>query len=299
MGMLSVSSLRLSAPALVDDERGLEVVLVVSPDAGRRADLGDVVDTGGWVSTTVGSMQEAVWELTPVLPQLVVIDVPDPIDSDWALELIDRIRGHDGGEKTPIVLLTPLEHRALTLAAFGRRADDVVAGPAYTPTSSSRDFVSASSARPCPARDLKTDPTTGALSEASFAAQVEHELERLVRGGRPGVLALLQLDELPELEARYGARARDEIMAQVVALIEEDSRDIDFVGHARGVLAILMPATPAKGGQVRLDRLARLLSGTEPDGRRHRSPDSRRSSATPSPSEGSRSTSSRTAPGSR
>ena len=49
-------------------------------------------------------------------------------------------------------------------------------------------------------------------------------------------------------------------MAQVVALIEEDSRDVDFVGHARGVLAILMPATPAKGGQVRLDRLARLLA---------------------------------------
>ena len=78
MGMLSVSSLRLSAPAPTDDERGLEVVLVVSPDPGRRADLGDVVDTGGWVSTTVGSMQEALWELTPVLPQLVVIDVPDP-----------------------------------------------------------------------------------------------------------------------------------------------------------------------------------------------------------------------------
>ena len=131
MGMLSVSSLRLSAPALVDDQRGLEAVLVVSPDPGRRAELGDVVDTGGWVSTTVGSMQEAVWELTPVLPQLVVIDVPDPTDSEWALELIDRIRGHNGGERTPVVLLTPLEHRALTVAAFGRRADDVVAGPAY------------------------------------------------------------------------------------------------------------------------------------------------------------------------
>ena len=114
--------------------------------------------------------------------------------------------------------------------------------------------------RPVPRADLITDPITGALSSASFVAQVEHELERLVRGGRSGVLALLQLDELPELEARHGARAREELMAQVVALIQEDSRDVDFVGHTRGVLAILMPATPAKGGQVRLDRLARLLA---------------------------------------
>ena len=238
----------------------LEAVLVVSPDRARRIELGDVVDAGGWVATTVSSGQEALWELAPALPHLVVVDVPDPTDAEWALELIDRIRGHSGGDRTPIVLLMPREHRPLTLAAFARRADDVVAGPTYADELIAR-FKVRLERRPVPRDDLKTDPISGALSEASFAAQVEHELDRLERGGRSGVLALLQLDELPELEARYGVRAREEIMAQLVALIEEDSRDIDFVGHARGVLAILMPATPAKGGQVRLDRLTRLLAG--------------------------------------
>jgi len=259
MAMLSVSSLRLAAPADGGDQHRLEAVLVVSPDHARRMELGDVIDAGGWVATTAGSGQEALWELAPVLPHLVVIDIPDPTDSDWALELIDRVRGHSGGERTPVVVLTPTEHRHLTLAAFGRRADDVVAGHPHADELIAR-FRVRLERRPVPREDLDTDPITGALSAASFAAQVEHELERLSRGGRPGVLALLQLDELPELEARHGVRARDEIMAQVVALIEEDSRDVDFVGHARGVLAILMPATPAKGGQVRLDRLARLLA---------------------------------------
>ena len=209
--------------------------------------------------TTVASGQEAVWELSPVLPRLVVIDVPDATEAEWALELVDRIRDHPGGERTPVVLLTPRELRSLTVAAFGRRADDVVAGEAHADELIAR-FRVRLERPPVPRDDLSTDPATGALSQASFAAQVEHELERLSRGGRPGVLALLQLDELPELEARHGVRARDEIMAQVVAIIEGDSRDVDFVGHARGVLAILMPATPADGGQVRLDRLARLLS---------------------------------------
>jgi cellulose synthase/poly-beta-1,6-N-acetylglucosamine synthase-like glycosyltransferase/GGDEF domain-containing protein len=259
MGMLSVSSLRLTAPTDEGAEQRHETVLVVSPDRLRRVTLADVIDAGGWLPATAATEQEAMWELTPALPHLVVIDIPEPADAEWALGLIDRIRGLAGGERTPVVVLTPTEHRHLTLAAFGRRADDVVAGHPHADELIAR-FRVRLERRPVPREDLETDPITGALSPASFTAQVEHELERLIRGGRPGVLALLQLDELPELEARYGLRAREELMAQVVALIEEDSRDVDFVGHARGVLAILMPATPAKGGQVRLDRLARLLA---------------------------------------
>ena len=182
-----------------------------------------------------------------------------PRDSGWALDLIDRIRRSDGGDRVPVVVITPRDDRRLTLAAFGRRADDVVAGTPHADELIARLRVRLER-RPVPREDLTIDPITGALSEASFAAQVEHEIERITRGGRPGVLALLQLDELPELEARHGSRAREELMAQVVSLINEDSRDVDFVGHTRGVLAILMPATPAKGGQVRLDRLAQLLA---------------------------------------
>ena len=246
-------------PEADDDARYLDHVLVVAPDKDRRAELVDLVDRGGWLATAVGSAQEAGWELEPVLPHLIVIDVPDPDDCMWALDLIDRIRSHVGGESVPVVVVTPGESRFLTVAAFGRRADDVVSGSPHADELIARLRVRLER-RPVPRGSLAKDPVTGALTPASFVGQIDHELERLERGGRPGVLALLQLDELPELEARHGVRARDEIMAQVVAIIEEDSRDVDFVGHVRGVIGILMPATPAKGGQVRLDRLARLLS---------------------------------------
>ena len=247
------------APIREGGQQRLEAVLVVSPDHARRAELADVVDAGSWHATTVASAQEVLWELSPVLPHLVLIDVPDPTEADWALDLIDRIRRSDGGEGVPVVVLAPYDDVRLTVAAFGCRADDVVTGAPHEAELVARLRVRLER-RPVPREDLATDPVTGALTDGSFAAQVEHELDRLRRGGRPGVLALLQLDELPELEARYGPRAREELMAQVVAVIREDSRDLDFVGHTRGVLAILMPATPAKGGHVRLDRLARLLS---------------------------------------
>ena len=74
-------------------------VLVVSPERGRRLELGDVVAAGGWQRATVAAAQEAGWELSPVLPHLVVIDVPDSGDSGWALDLIDRIRRVEGGDR--------------------------------------------------------------------------------------------------------------------------------------------------------------------------------------------------------
>ena len=256
---VSVSSGRHMAPIRGGGPLRLEAILVVSSDHLRRAELADVVDAGGWHATTVASAQEALWELSPVLPHLVLIDVPDASEADWALDLVDRVRRRDGGDGVTVVILTPYDDLRLTVAAFGRRADDVVAGTPHEAALLARLRIRLER-RPVPREDLVVDPITGALSDASFAAQVEHELDRLRRGGRPGVLALLQIDELPELEARHGLRVREELMAQVVTVIREDSRDLDFVGHTRGVLAILMPATPAKGGQIRLDRLARLLS---------------------------------------
>jgi cellulose synthase/poly-beta-1,6-N-acetylglucosamine synthase-like glycosyltransferase/GGDEF domain-containing protein len=259
MGSLSVSSLRLTPPSTDEDAREHATVLVVSHDRARRAQLVDSVASQGWAVSSAASTQEAGWQLSPVLPNLVVVDAHDG-DPAWAIELLDRIRAARGGERTPVVVLDPTGRRALTVTAFAHGADDVVTGPVFADELAAR-LRARIQRPPVPRDELSVDPVTGALSEASFAAQVEHELDRLARGGRQGVLALLQLDELPELEATHGPRARDELMAQVVALIEEDSRDVDFVGHARGVLAILMPGTPAKGGQVRLDRLARLLAG--------------------------------------
>lgn len=259
VGAHALGALNLAVPAPDEGRRYLDTVLVVSPDRSRRAELSDLIDRGGWLAIEAGSAQEAGWELSPVLPHLVVIDTPAPEEVDWALDLIDEIRRLDGGGHVPVVLLAERASRHLAVAAFARGADDVVSGRPHADELIAR-FRVRLERRPVPRDALVRDHITGALAPASFAYQIGHEQERLERGGRPGVLALLQLDELPELEARHGHRARDEILAQVVALIQEDGRDVDFVGHARGVLAILMPATPRKGGQIRLERLARRLS---------------------------------------
>jgi GGDEF domain-containing protein len=100
---------------------------------------------------------------------------------------------------------------------------------------------------------------TGALTPEALARQIELELERVARGGQVGTLAYVALDELPGMQARFGSRARDELLAQVVRLIKVDGRQLDHIGFSRGVLVVLLPGTPAKGAQIRLERLARLV----------------------------------------
>ena len=216
--MLSASNPPAAIPSVYPDRLYEDSVLVVSPDRARREELAGLASEAGWVATSVGSTQEAGWELWPVLPHLVVIDVPVTENAGWALELIDRIRERPGGESVPVVVLALKRSPRFAVAAFGRRADDVVSAtpPADELVARLRARIER---RPVPRDELVHDPITGALTPTSFAGQIEHELERVERGGRAGVLALLQLDELPELEARHGRRARDEILAQVVALI--------------------------------------------------------------------------------
>lgn len=238
-----------------------DTVLVLSSDPRRREAFATIVEGGGWASVTVASLQEARWELDAARTHLVVLDVANPDESQRMLNLLDEIREREGGGALPVVVVSRVGELGLTLTAYARGADDVVVGHPSDQELVAR-FRARLERRPTPRRELRQDPVTGALAEGPFLAEVEHELERVSRGGRYGVLALVALDELPALEARYGRRARDEILSQIVDLIRKDSREVDFLGHVRGVLGVLMPATPRRGGHVRLERLVRVLSRT-------------------------------------
>jgi cellulose synthase/poly-beta-1,6-N-acetylglucosamine synthase-like glycosyltransferase/DNA-binding NarL/FixJ family response regulator len=240
-------------------DRSPATVLLVTRDPGRRAQLTDIVARSGSLPMAVDSAQEAIRELSSVLPHLVVIDVPSPEDSNWALELISRIRSCRSGASVPVVVVSVMSCPRLSVAALERMADDVVSGEHHPDELVAR--LRTRIERPSVSRDaFALDPVSGALTPASFRRRVRSELERLAHGGRPAVLALVQLDELPELEA--DRRAHAEVVAQVVALIKRDSRSIDYVGHIRGVIALLMPATTARGAHARLERLAHLLASS-------------------------------------
>ncbi len=235
-----------------------ESILIAGPDDLHRARVRDAVVEGGWEPILVNSDQASQRWLETARPSLVVVtaDFFDPPD----LGLLDALRADPHGLYVPAVVVMPRRDEAAILEAFGRHADDVVAGGVSMHELVARLRVRLER-RPLPRSELVTDPVTGALTPAALAQEIDLELERVARGNRPGTLAFVALDELPGLSARLGFRARDELLAQVVALIMSDGRQLDVVGFSRGLLVALLPGTAAKGAQIRLERLSRLLRG--------------------------------------
>ncbi len=242
---------------LSGDER---TVLIVDEDDERRDELAGTVEAGGWQPVPVASASEALDVLDSVPPSLVVLAVTEPDGPE--LKVLDELRADLDGERIPAVVVTPGRAEDIVLEAFGRRADDVIGGRVSTEELIAR-FAVRMDRPPVPRSELARDPVTGALTAEAVTRQTDLEVERVSRGGRIGTLAYLALDELPGLAAGLGPRARDELLAQIVRLVKADGRQLDHIGFARGVLVLLLPDTPAKGAQIRLERLSRLIHGHE------------------------------------
>ncbi len=231
-------------------------VLVYASDAERRDQMVTVIERAGWLPLVAVAHGEAVRIVRDAPPDLFLLMLRGTADDE--LGLLDDVRNTADGELVPIVCMLDRRHRALTIDAFGRRADDVVWGQPHPDELIAR-LRARIERRPMPTTELIEDPVTGALTPRALASQLSKEHERVARGGEPGALAFLSLDELPGITARRGSRARDQVLAQVVRLIKRDGRQLDFVGSRRGVIALLLPGTPTKGAQARLDRLARKI----------------------------------------
>jgi cellulose synthase/poly-beta-1,6-N-acetylglucosamine synthase-like glycosyltransferase/DNA-binding response OmpR family regulator len=211
---------------------------------------------GSALAIACRSTGEATVRIEEAVPDLVVLDAP--ADDDAPLGLLRALRDDPETAAVPVLVLTDPGDSTTTLRAFALGADDVVCREVSDDELAARVAVRLDR-RPVPRERLVIDPVTGATTEAALAARLAQEVERARREGRPGSLAYLSLHELPHVQARLGSRARDELLAQVVRLIQADGRKLDLVGLSRGQLALLLPGTPADGARVRLERLSRKL----------------------------------------
>ena len=232
-----------------------DTVLVVHADRIARGRLSSLLENDGRLAIEAADAEEARARIMEAPPHLMVLDAAEPAS---ALALLSWLRDLPGGDSVGVTVVVDPDDRAAMLRAFDLGADDVVE-QGIDPLVLGARLRARLERPPLPRSRLQHDPVTGALTSEAFQQNLRLEVERTSRGGTPGCLAYLSLHELPHLEAEHGPRARDEILAQVVALIEEDGRSLDLIGFSRQHAALLLPGTPAKGAQCRLERLSKRL----------------------------------------
>jgi len=113
-----------------------------------------------------------------------------------------------------------------------------------------------SSARDSDQADFRTDPLTGLPNRTAFCEDVRRRLSELQRHGNRLSLAMVRLDNLDELVARYGAQTRDDVLRSASRFLNFSVREMDVVARfSDEAFAILLPRTAlmqAAGAGARL-----------------------------------------------
>jgi GGDEF domain-containing protein len=251
--MTLAASVSARADTTLGERREAVVLACADPDA--RVRLEALLEEEDLLVVSCETALDAERHLAGALPDLLVLYAP--FEEAAVLSLLGRLRDDPDHRRVPALVLA--DDPGTRLRAFEAGADDVADLNLSAAELSARVRVRLDR-RPVPRDRLVVDPVTGGLTEDAFEARLAQEVERVGRGGRPGAVAYLSLHELPALQARLGSRARDEVLAQLVRVIQDDGRKLDLVGISRGNLALLMPNTPAKGAQTRLERLTRKIA---------------------------------------
>lgn len=108
-----------------------------------------------------------------------------------------------------------------------------------------------------------TDPMTGLLNRRGFDNQVRQALARSRRYGETGLVAYFDLDNLKEINDRYGHAAGDELVKCCADTLSKSVREIDTVGRMGGdEFCVLLINTGWQDGVRRMRTLQWVLDST-------------------------------------
>ncbi|MFL6197334.1 MAG: diguanylate cyclase [Thermoanaerobaculia bacterium] len=104
---------------------------------------------------------------------------------------------------------------------------------------------------------------TGLLRREAILEQLDRELERALRYGRPLTIAMADLDHFKQVNDRYGHLAGDALLRRVAQLISGALRGTDWIGRYGGEeFLIVLPETDLAGGAAVAEKIRTLVQGT-------------------------------------
>lgn len=240
---------------------GSASILLVDGDPSARRRVSEELAGAGFQVVAAESGAEALDRLDEATPDLVLTEVD--IDNGEGVDghaLVSRLRSDSLWRNLPVIFLTERGSTADVVTGLDLGADDYLVKPVASDELAARVRVKLER-RPAPKESLNRNPRTGLLSAQGVLAVAERERSRAVRTGRPGWLAVLQLDETPRLRDRFGERGMDQLAKQVVGVLTHDGQPLEISGHDSGG-RFLIVVTDASEGDLRawLEQLGARLA---------------------------------------
>lgn len=246
------------APYFVDRTR-LPLILAVDDDPDILTlisiALGDCYSV-----MTEASVERAFARLSQTRPDLIISDVTMPeVDG---FEFVRRLRADPVTNTIPVIMLTGRTAEEDVVAGLNLGADDYMSKPFTVNQLQAR--VQSKLLRPPVPRELGVaQMRAGWRTGAMLVDEIKREVSRTSRGGNPGSLAFLYLDEMARVHEQLGAKAEREILTQVERILTDKARALDTAGYTSdGYFVLLLPETLKEGARVRINRLMREIEST-------------------------------------
>jgi two-component system cell cycle response regulator len=240
-------------------------VLVVDDEPDKRLLLAFALENEGYeVHTAVdGVAGLAAVELHQ--PDLIVTDVMMPRMDGY--EMIRRVRSNPQTKFIPVIIQSAarVEGRDVRLGselgALGYLTDptdlDLLRARARTLLELKQYLDSCQEA-------AFTDHLTGLANRRRFERQLEREVARTERYGRPFCLLLVDIDNFKNVNDTYGHDAGDEALRRVANVIQSGTRGIDTGARIGGdEFAVILPETDLLHGLEVAERLRASLAALD------------------------------------
>lgn len=244
-------------------------VLAVDDDPHILAALRAIMDPGEFELTTLDDPLRFWDALERSAPDLVILDMDMPHVT--GLELCRVVRSDPKWHDVPVLFLTSRTESGCIQRAFAAGADDYLGKPVIASELLMRvrnrlDRVRLSRAF------AETDPLTGIANRRKSTEEMERYLSLARRRKDLFSLAVLDLDDLKQVNDSFGHAAGDDVLRAVAQLLSRSLRAEDVVGRWGGEeFTVGLYGTGKADGARCLAPILASLSATEfvgPDGSR-------------------------------
>jgi diguanylate cyclase (GGDEF)-like protein len=240
-------------------------VLVVDDEPDKRLLLAFALESDGYEVFTAEDGVEGLAAVELHQPDLIVTDVMMPRMDGY--DMIRRVRANPQTKFTPVIIQSAarVEGRDVRLGselgALGYITDptdlDLLRARARTLLELKQYLDSCQEA-------AFTDHLTGLANRRRFERQLEREVARTERYGRPFCLLMIDIDNFKEVNDTRGHDAGDEVLRGVANVIQSGTRGIDTGARMGGdEFAVILPETNLVRGLEVAERLRSAIAALD------------------------------------
>jgi diguanylate cyclase (GGDEF)-like protein len=232
-------------------------VLIVDDDDDKLSLLEVALGMAGYEVRTARDGEEGLNAVESFQPDLIISDIMMPGINGY--ELARRIRENPQTRFIPIILQTAGgfraedQRRGAEAGALGYFTDPTDLDLLLSRVRTLLDFKAYLDT--CEEQAF-TDHLTGLANRRRFERQLEREVARTLRHGRPFCLLLLDIDRFKQVNDNYGHEAGDEAIKYLARTLQEGTRGIDLAARIGGEeFAVILTETGLEGAMEVAERL--------------------------------------------